>query len=360
MNKRAIDDGDEVYVPPGKRTTHGIVRRMLEQRYELGARVGRGTSGEVFRIAVDHYTDTPPAQPLVVKVMVHKAYDTAHDRKSLEEALDAEVSAYGRLGSHPSVARFVEGYHLAAQGGYLVLEECAGGTLDKLIRATPFTLTRTRKFARQLFRALVFFQLHRVVHRDIKPENLLIDAESNLRVADFGLAHLYEGAKSEAGGAPFENVVTTLWFRPPEIVLPELFTEVTESYEESDRLSHSYSLDIWSAGCVVAEMAAGRALFAADNTVDLLCRHTRELGTPSAGDWPEATLYIDELHNSAVALPPPPRPWAEHPLAKQAGEIGRDFLAATVAYVPRLRLCAQYALQHPFFDMENTNAVAAS
>lgn len=368
--KRACgqDDDEDPYTPDEKRITpERVVERMLHRRYTIGDRIGRGTAGSVYRIVGDLFASPigrAPTRSLVVKVVLPPPHATAGQRSSTDEEVIAEMAAFNRVGvRHPGVVSFVESYHLAGEGGYIVMEECVGGTLDALIRATRernqhFSLCRVRKYARQLFSALAFFQEQRLIHRDIKPENLLIDGDSNLRIADFGLVHLFSG--DEGDGTPFENVVTTLWFRPPEVLLPGMLPEITDAFAYADRLTHSCSLDIWSAGCVVGEMAACRPLFAADTEIDLLCRITRELGTPADAEWPEAALYLDEIRRADVCAPPTRMPWSAHAFSVQGGELARDLLAHTVAYVPRMRLCASAVLDHPFFHMDTKGVLVSA
>lgn len=84
---------------------------------------------------------------------------------------------------------------------------------------------------------LAFCHLHHILHRDLKPQNLLVDRKGNIKVADFGLARSF--------GLPvrsYTQEVVTLWYRPPEILLGSKF--------------YTTSVDIWSLGCIFAEMVS--------------------------------------------------------------------------------------------------------
>ena len=105
------------------------------------------------------------------------------------------------------------------------------------------------------------------MHRDIKPANLLICKDGVIKLADFGLARAF--------GIPvrvYTHEVVTLWYRAPEILLG----------------SNKYScpVDIWSIGCIFAEMANKRPLFQGDSEIDQLFRIFRVLRTPNEEIWP--------------------------------------------------------------------------
>ena len=114
---------------------------------------------------------------------------------------------------------------------------------------------------------MLFCHQRRVLHRDLKPQNLLIDKSGAIKLADFGLARAF--------GIPvrvYTHEVVTLWYRAPEILLG----------------SNKYScpVDIWSIGCIFAEMANKRPLFQGDSEIDQLFRIFRVLRTPNEEIWP--------------------------------------------------------------------------
>ena len=94
----------------------------------------------------------------------------------------------------------------------------------------------------QLFSGLEHCHNRHVLHRDIKGSNLLIDSEGILRIADFGLASFFDPNHKR----PMTSRVVTLWYRPPELLLG-----ATE---------YSVGVDLWSAGCILAELLAGKPM----------------------------------------------------------------------------------------------------
>jgi cyclin-dependent kinase len=112
-----------------------------------------------------------------------------------------------------------------------------------------------------------------VLHRDLKPQNLLINVEGELKLADFGLARAF--------GIPVRNYtheVVTLWYRAPDILMGSRH--------------YSTTVDIWSVGCIFAEMLNGRPLFPGSNESDQLLRIFKTLGTPTEQSWPGMYMYM--------------------------------------------------------------------
>ena len=106
-----------------------------------------------------------------------------------------------------------------------------------------------RKFMMQLCEGIKYCHSHRVLHRDLKPQNLLIDKDGNLKLADFGLARAF--------GVPlrtYTHEVVTLWYRAPEILL--------------GGRQYSTGVDMWSVGCIFAEMCTRKPLFPGDSEID--------------------------------------------------------------------------------------------
>eukprot|EP00439_Symbiodinium_sp_Y106_P050024 s5253_g6.t1 len=175
----------------------------------------------------------------------------------------------------------------------------------------------------------------RILHRDLKPHNVLVDMTgSRFKLADFGLARAF----SVQMRALTQEVVS-LWYRAPEILMGER--------------KYASPTDIWSLGCIVAEMATGQVLFPGDSQIDTLFRIFRKLGTPSEEVWPG----VSTLREFTLEFPK----WSRAGLvdvrakAPALGPDGLDLVDQCLKYNVAERASARHLLQHRFFE----NFVAA-
>ncbi|KDR12146.1 cyclin-dependent kinase 1-like isoform X2 [Zootermopsis nevadensis] len=183
-----------------------------------------------------------------------------------------------------------------------------------------------RSYLYQITQAILFCHQRRVLHRDLKPQNLLIDKNGVIKVADFGLGRAF--------GIPvrvYTHEVVTLWYRAPEVLLG------------SSR--YSCPIDMWSIGCIFAEMASKKPLFQGDSEIDQLFRIFRVLKTPTEEIWPG----VSQLPDYKTTFPN----WTQYNLmthVKNIEEDGLDLLKKMLIYDPLARISAKAALLHPFFD----------
>lgn len=187
----------------------------------------------------------------------------------------------------------------------------------------PITI---KSFMHQLLQGIDFCHTNRVLHRDLKPQNLLINNKGQLKLADFGLARAF--------GIPvntFSNEVVTLWYRAPDVLLGSR--------------TYNTSIDIWSAGCIMAEMYSGRPLFPGTTNEDQLVRIFRIMGTPSERTWPGISQFSEYKQNFQMYATQDLRQ-----ILPQIDPSGIDLLQRMLQLRPELRISAHDALQHPWFN----------
>ncbi|KAI9355940.1 protein serine/threonine kinase [Zopfochytrium polystomum] len=178
----------------------------------------------------------------------------------------------------------------------------------------------------QLMKGVAFCHEHRVLHRDLKPQNLLINRNRELRLGDFGLARAF--------GIPvrsYSHEVVTLWYRAPDVLMGSR--------------QYSTSIDLWSAGCIFAEMGSGRPLFPGSSIADQLVRIFKILGTPNEATWPR----ISELPDYQADFPVFEKVKLGDVIPK-FDPLAIDLLSRLIEYQPEKRLSADNALAHPYFD----------
>lgn len=183
-----------------------------------------------------------------------------------------------------------------------------------------------KSYMYQITAALLFCHKRRVLHRDLKPQNLLINKEGLIKVADFGL-----GRSFNIPVRNYTHEIVTLWYRAPEVLLG------------SPR--YACPVDIWSIGCIFAEMTTRKPLFQGDSEIDQLFRMFRILKTPTEEIWPGVTSLPDYKPTFPC--------WTQNNLTSQVKNLdsaGLDLLQKCLIYDPVHRISAKKILEHKYFD----------
>jgi len=288
--------------------------RGMDRYYKI-EKIGEGTYGVVYK-AKDNVT----GQIVALKKIRLEAEDEGVPSTAIRE-----ISLLKEL-SHPNIVSLCNVVH-EDNKLYLVFEyldqdlkkymEMCGKNLHYML---------VKSYLQQLIKGIAHCHSHRVLHRDLKPQNLLIDKKGVLKLADFGLARAF--------GVPvrtYTHEVVTLWYRAPEILL--------------GGKQYSTPVDIWSIGCIYAEMVTRCPLFPGDSEIDQLFRIFRCLGTPNEEMWPGVSQFADYKTTFPQWSPVPLKTVVEG-----LDELGLDLLSKMLTYEPSKRISARDALRHPFFD----------
>lgn len=196
-----------------------------------------------------------------------------------------------------------------------------------------------RSFMYQLLKGTAFCHENRVLHRDLKPQNLLINRKGELKLGDFGLARAF--------GVPvntFSNEVVTLWYRAPDVLMGSR--------------TYSTSIDIWSCGCIFAEMISGVPIFRGRDNQDQLLHIMRIIGTPDERTLRKiATEGGTESQNAGKQYPRYPKIPFQQVLPKASPQ-AIDLLERLLQFDPSKRITAAEALSHPYFTSSVPYAIA--
>jgi serine/threonine protein kinase len=183
-------------------------------------------------------------------------------------------------------------------------------------------------FMYQLFRALAYLHNNRlnICHRDVKPQNLLIDPTTGvLKLCDFG------SAKQLISGEPNVTYIASRHYRAPELIFGSA--------------NYSTAIDVWAAGCCMAEMLLGQPLFPGETTVDQMVEIIKVLGTPSKEDVAAMNKAYTDFNFPTVR----PLPWSRVFRSHTPPE-AIDLISDTLKFSPNNRITALDALSHSFFD----------
>ncbi|XP_058463594.1 cyclin-dependent kinase 20 [Malaya genurostris] len=199
----------------------------------------------------------------------------------------------------------------------------------------PLSRSQIRRYTAMLLNGLKYLHSLKFMHRDIKPANLLIDKLDVLKIADFGLARLYNDQDTTKVYSP---QVATRWYRAPEILW--------------GCQTYGPSIDMWAVGCVFAEMLRGVPLFAGATDIEQLALVVCTLGTPNLKDWPEVRNLPD--YNKIRFPNAKGERWEDiFPSFTTKNEIG--LMDSLVTYNPNSRLTAEEAMNHAYFTEGEEN-----
>ncbi|XP_050552533.1 cyclin-dependent kinase 11B-like [Spodoptera frugiperda] len=181
----------------------------------------------------------------------------------------------------------------------------------------------------QFFGAVQHLHKNWILHRDLKPSNILLSYEGVLKVADFGLARKYELPPRQ-----YTPGMVTLWYRAPELLL---FANEYSTY-----------IDMWSIGCIFAELITLQPLFPGSSECDQLFRIFEGLGTPTDTTWPG----YSELSVGKITFKNHPTGRLRETMSNLLSEDGLSLLQDFLLYDQAARVTADAALNHPYFEEE--------
>lgn len=293
-------------------------------RYKIEEVIGKGSYGVVCS-ALDTHTGEKVAIKKINDIFEHVSDATRilREIKLLRLLRHPDIVEIKHILLPPSRREFRDIY---------VVFELMESDLHQVIKANDdLTPEHYQFFLYQLLRGLKYIHTANVFHRDLKPKNILANADCKLKICDFGLARV---AFSDTPTAIFwTDYVATRWYRAPELC-GSFFSKYTPA------------IDIWSIGCIFAELLTGKPLFPGKNVVHQLDIITDLLGTPS----PEAISRIrNEKARRYLSSMRRKKPISFTQKFPNADPLALGLLERMLAFEPKDRPSAEEALADPYF-----------
>lgn len=245
--------------------THHIASTVftLPSKYTDLKAIGKGSYGVVVSCL-----DGTSQRRVAIKKITPMAKHTTDAKHILREI---RIMRY--MGTHENIVSLEDLLVREAADELYIVMELLDSDLHRVLQSKqPLSENHFRHFAFQLLCGLKHLHLHRIIHRDLKPGNLLVTKDCKLRITDFGLARerpTGQGADPDDQILdPMTEHVVTRWYRPPELMLCP------------DGL-YTYAVDLWSVGCIFAEMLGRKPLFPGKNFVHQLSLIFDSIGSPS-------------------------------------------------------------------------------
>jgi len=292
-----------------------MVMKSKLDKYEKLDKLGEGTYGVVYKAR-----DKTTKELYALKKIRLESEDEGIPSTAIREiALLKELQ-------HPNVVRIHDVIHTNRK--LILVFEYVDQDLKKFMSSCDkvIDIRIVKSLLYQLCKGIAHCHKMKVLHRDLKPQNLLVSKEGILKLADFGLARAF--------GIPvknYTNEVVTLWYRAPDILLGSK--------------NYNTSIDMWSIGCIFAELVNMKPLFPGSSEKDQILKIFKLMGTPSVEKW-SSLADLPEWKNETFEV------YKGEELSKicpRLDEDGLDLLDKLLRANPAERITAKDSVNHPFF-----------
>ncbi|XP_061074859.1 mitogen-activated protein kinase 14A-like [Conger conger] len=219
---------------------------------------------------------------------------------------------------------FTPGTSLEEFNDVYLVTHLMGADLNNIVKCQKLTDDHVQFLIYQILRGLKYIHSADIIHRDLKPSNLAVNEDCELKILDFGLARHTDEEMT--------GYVATRWYRAPEIML--------------NWMHYNMTVDIWSVGCIMAELLTGRTLFPGTDHINQLQQIMRLTGTPPA--CLISRMPSHEARNYIHSLPQiPKRNFADVFIGANPHAV--DLLEKMLVLDTDKRITASEALAHPYF-----------
>ncbi|KAH7682257.1 Cyclin-dependent kinase protein [Dioscorea alata] len=308
-------------------------RKSTIANYQIVKMLGKGAYGCVFE-AIDLRT----GHIVAIKQATFVRY-----AENIEDIPYTSLREIDILSScrHPNIIGFREFIIDAAlHSVFIVMDRAVTDLRTHLILASgDLNEAMVKKLMLQLLLGVAYLHSHGILHRDLKPGNLLLTRVGDmqqLKICDFGLGKRFQYLYEEEGTGYdlLSQTVVTQWYRSPELLLGD------EKY--------TAAIDVWSVGCIMAEMVTGKTLFPGKSKIDQLDMIFMVMGTVGLKSWPG--FYKLDMARYFLGGPARYGTLRVRVPATKLSKTGYDLLKRLLEVDPRKRISAEAALTHAWFS----------
>ena len=296
------------------------IETHLLRKYEILQKLGKGAYGIVWK-AIDKKT-----REVIALKKVFDAFQNATDAQRTFR----EIMFLQELNGHENIIRLLNVIRAENDRDIYLVFDFMETDLHAVIRANILEDIHKQYVTYQIIKALKYMHSGQLLHRDLKPSNILLNSECLVKVADFGLARSV-ASQEEGSNAVLTDYVATRWYRAPEILLGST--------------KYSKAVDMWSLGCIIAEMLHGKPTFPGTSTLNQLDRVLELVGRPSAED---VDAIQSNLASTMLDSLPPGRTRTFHDFFPSASDDALDLVRKLLQFNPSKRLTVEQALRHPY------------
>lgn len=289
------------------------------ERFDILKNMGKGAYGIVWQVR-----DKKSQKVLALKKIYDAFYNEVDSQRTYREVMYLK-----ELKDNPNIVRLEEVIRAYNDKDIYLVFEYMDADLHNVIKSNILSDIHKRYIIYQLFKALKYIHSAGLVHRDLKPSNLLINSDCLIKIADFGLARSLQTDKSE--DPVVSEYVATRWYRAPEILLGSR--------------CYSHSVDVWSAGCIVAELFIGKVLFPGKGSMNQMELLIQLLDKPS----PEDIQALGSEHAESVIKSLSSTKSKSFTLMfSMMGKEGIDLIRRMLCFNPKKRITVDEVLNHPY------------
>lgn len=294
--------------------------RPLDTEFLRQEQLGNGPNSIVYKVK----------EKKTGKVFALKVIEDIGLRSKLPKELFREITLLRNL-NHDNIVKLHDVFLDSNPSSLLLVFEMCPYSLDKFIERYPLDYIKhdhVKCISRQLFKGLNYLHKNFIIHRDIKPANLLVSDKGQLKIADFGLSRKFSYVSR-----PSTPGRMTRWYQAPEMLL--------------EAPTYTTKVDIWSAGCVVAELMTKRPFLPGQSDIQQLNLMIGILGCPTVKNWPK--FHECRVPGRINLVGHPYNRLADH-LQHVGCAAAHSLLSTIIMYDPDKRASAEECVRHDWFE----------